>query len=540
MVIELTQENINFINKQVAVSRDYSKSADNLLKDIYKLQNGLEDIKFDGRPDWNYNHEISANTYQLYLHTLNFNNSLVKKFIKTHEEKYIKRAKLIVEDWIKSNLFESAKENFAWYDHTVSSRIQNILYFQSNAPNKFKLKKKNLSRVINEHLGFLVSYHNYTENNHGIMMDKALLITSSFLNEKNRKEEYILLAKSRIEKAILRDYSYKNVHLENSPDYHRMVTNWLNQVVKILDDINEPLSSKYKNKLKKAVAFNGIVSNYNNEYPMIGDTEHSTTRVKKINTDFIDYEAGIGVFNNKITQSTLVFNCGYQNLTHKHYDDLSFTLSIEKEQIFVDSGKYNYNLKDSLRQHMLSALAHSTILVKERNYDLNSEKTIEISSFRIGKDYKLVKGILNGYKNVSIERIIIVVDNKYYLILDNIKSKDENTYIQNFVLDDEVNVEVMGIRKYLLTTPLKKQYILQEHSKAAAPKIFFGLKHNAVISKKFNQINNTSRLEIRKKQRNSSFTTTITPANIIIEKISFEDDCIMFEINGEKRIIKIN
>src|SRR5699024_10245904 len=144
----------------------------------------------------------------------------------------------------------------------------------------------------------------------------------------------------------LRDYSYKNTHLENSPDYHRMVTNRLNKVVKILDEINNPLNSKYKKKLKNAVAFNGIVSNYNNENPMIGDTEHSTTRIKKNLFDFIEYEAVIGVFNNKKSQATLVFNCAYQNLTHKHFDDLSFTLSMEKEQIFVDSGKYNYNLKD--------------------------------------------------------------------------------------------------------------------------------------------------------------------------------------------------
>lgn len=540
MVIELTQEKINFINKQIVVSREYSLYAEDLLKGIYKLQNGLDEIKFDRTPNWNYSHKISSNTYQLYLHTLNFNNSLVKKYIKSNDVKYIIKAKYIIEEWIKFNLEQNSKTNFAWYDHTVSSRIQNILYFQANAPKRFKIKKKKFVVVLNKHLDFLQSYKNYTENNHGIMMDKALLICSVFLDDYKLKEKYILLAKNRVEKAILRDYSYKNIHLENSPDYHRMVTNWLNKVVKILDEVNNPLNSKYKKKLKNAVAFNGIVSNYNNEYPMIGDTEHSTTRIKKNHSDFIDYEAGIGVFNNKKAQATLVFNCGYQNLTHKHFDDLSFTLSIEKEQIFVDSGKYNYNLKDPLRQHMLSALAHTTILVKDGNYDLYNEKPIEISSFRIGKDYKLIKGVHKAYKNVSIERIILVIDNKSYLILDNIKSKDENTYIQNFVLDDKVDLEIIGNRKYQLTTPLNKKYLLQEHSKAAAPKLFHGPKHNAVISKEFNQTKNTFRLEIRKKQRNSSFITSITPTDIIIKNINFADDYIVFEINGEKRRVEIN
>jgi len=114
-----------------------------------------------------------------------------------------------------------------------------------------------------------------------IIMDKALIISSLFLKDENHKLENILLAKSRVEKCILRDYSYKNVHLENSPDYHRMVTNWIAKLIKIFDDIHMPVSEKYRIKIKNATRYNGIICNYNNEYPMIGDTEFTKSNIKK-------------------------------------------------------------------------------------------------------------------------------------------------------------------------------------------------------------------------------------------------------------------
>lgn len=540
MVIEFTKQNTSILNKQVIIMKNYIEEASNIINEQYKLQKGLDEINFSKTIDWNYKHTISSNTFQLYLHTLNFNNNLVKAFIKTGETKYIVKAKNIIENWIKENINPEEKVNYAWYDHTVSSRLQNLLYFQANAPTKYRIKKKFFSKVFEKHLEYLRKYKNYTENNHGIMMDRALVIGSLFLEDEEVKNEYLMLAKNRIEKAILRDYSYKNVHLENSPDYHRMVTNWLNKVVKLFDDIKMPLSSKYKNTLKGAEVYNGIVVNYNKEYPMIGDTAYGTTKIRKQHNDFIDYEAGMGVFNDRNTQSTLVFNCGFKNLTHKHKDDLSLTLSIEREQLFVDSGKYNYNRNDIIRKYMLSPEAHSTIFVLNKDYTLNYDSKIEITSSFIHKDYKVLKGIHKGYRDINLERTIVFLDDGIYIIVDKASSNEENTYVQNFVLDDKVIFENLGTRKYLLTTPNKKQYTLQEHSPVAASKILYGQKSNAMISKDFNKIEDTSRIEIRKKQRNSIFITSMSPDSLEVDSIEFENGNLKINANNQIRVINID
>lgn len=539
MQLHFTKENIEFLNKQMSIDKTYLKNANDILNGKYKLQNGLDIIEFNKLPDWNYKHSNSSNTYQLYLHTLNFITSLVRAYIKNQDVKYIVLAKSIVDSWIKENLNQEKTVNYAWYDHTISSRIQNLLYYQVNVPKRYQIKKKKFERVYDKHIDFLSKYKNYTENNHGIMMDRSLVISSFFLADELIKNEYLMLAKSRVEKAILRDYSYNDVHLENSPDYHRMVTNWLNKVVKVFDEIKMPLSLKYKIKLKNADKYNRIIINYNKEYPMIGDTSFGIANIKKEHINFVDYEAGIGVFNDRRMQSTLVFNCGYQNFTHKHYDDLSLTLSIEKEQILVDSGKYNYNKNDPIRQYFLSPQAHTTLFVKDKEYSLSYNSQIKIVSSQFNSDYKIIKGIHRDYDGIILERTIVFLNNGVYVIIDNATSDQENVYVQNFVFNDDIDLSILDVRKYLVTTQTEKQYVLQEHSSIAASKLLNGSKSNAMISKTFDSINDTNRLEIRKKQKNSSFLTTLCSAQIDINKIFIKKDVLFITIDEREKQIKL-
>lgn len=539
MVIGLTKKNTDFLNEYIKTEKTYAETANKMLEGKLKLLRSLDEIEFIKSPDWDYKHHISSNTYQLYLHTLNFIKSLVKMYLENGDTKYVTVAENIIKSWIKENLNQDKKTNYAWYDHTVSSRLQNLLYYQANVPDKFKIKEKIFSNVFEKHIDFLSKYKNYTENNHGIMMDRALIIASLFYKDENLQEEYLLLAKSRIQKAILRDYSYNSTHLENSPDYHRMVTNWLNAVVKMLDEIKRPLSTKYKMKLSKAVKYNGIVSNYNNEYPMLGDTSHGISKVKKEDIDFVDYEAGITIFNDRDTFATLVFNTGFQNLTHKHQDDLSLTLSIDKEQIFVDSGKYNYTKADPIRQHMISPKAHTTLTVLNKVYPLTYERDIQTQASYITDEYKIVKGIHNDYSNISLERTVIFLKSGVYIILDKAKSHEEQIYVQNFVLDSHIKLTNKGLNKYLMTTNSQKKYILEEHSQVGTTKVFKGEKFNAIISKKFNVLENTTRLEYRKKQKNSNFITTISPVNITVENVEVKNNTLYLSINGEIKNIKL-
>lgn len=540
MSINITENNKEFINKYIEIEKQYEVTANELLDGKLKLLNGLDLLNISRGIDWNYQHQISANTYQLYLHTLNYVKSLVKSYLVSEKKEYIISAQSIVQNWIHYNMNIDEKINYAWYDHTVSNRLQNILYYQVNVPTEYRIDAKVFYEVYEKHIDYLSQYKNYPENNHGIMMDRALLMGSLFNKNKELINNSLILVKNRIEKAILRDFSYNNVHLENSPDYHRMVTNWLNSVSKMLDDVEFPLSKKYKNKLNQAINYNGIVVNYKNEYPMIGDTSYGVSKFKKSDEDFIDYEAGVAIFNDKRYKSTLVFNCGFQNLTHKHHDDLSFTLTMDNEQILVDSGKYNYSKKDPVRLHMTSPKAHTTLFVQDKTYPLDIESNIKITNAIYTDEYKIIKSIHEGYNDISIERIVISIKEGAYFIVDNIQALQQNTYVQNFVFDERIKLNKIGKRKYELTTSLNNRYILEEHSKVATEKIFKGKDSLAVISKKFNELQSTTRLEIRKKTKNTNYLTSISKKKMKLENIRIDNNILSFEIDNKIKNIDIS
>src|SRR5699024_9175465 len=110
-------------------------------------------------------HHTSANTYQLYLHTLNFTKNLVYKYIECEEEKFIVKAKKDIIDWIEANSVNTDIGKYVWYDHTVANRLTNILFYQLNAPNQYKLSQKIFRNTVETHIEFLANDSNYAHNN---------------------------------------------------------------------------------------------------------------------------------------------------------------------------------------------------------------------------------------------------------------------------------------------------------------------------------------------------------------------------------------
>lgn len=531
MELQFEESLIKLFNNYVPKVKDYNLKSKDILNGVYPIHQGLDKIYFNQKIDWSYKHKISSNTYQLYLHTLNFTKSLVYTYIETGDVRYIKKAKNIFEDWIIHNTDPKANNNpYAWYDHTVSSRLTNLLFFQINAPEKYKVNKKTLEEAYIKHIDFLVNDANYPNNNHGIMMDRSIIIASIFIKNISIKSKYINIAKKRVENAILRDYSYMNTHLENSPDYHVMVTSWLTKINDLLKAINFPLQSKYQDKLKGAVFYNSVISNYSNQFPMLGDTSAGRSKEKKSNEDFVDLEAGIAVFNDKTKKSTLVFNCGFQNRTHKHRDDLSLVFSINNEEIFVDSGKYNYMISDPIRKHMVSPAAHTSLYIQDKEYELLSGKNLAIKAFITNKDYKYVAAINNLYNNVKLTRHVILINGDTIVLFDEISSKAQHVYVQNFILGEQFKCNKTGSKTFEIFSS-DNSYNLKEHSDKGIGHIYYGEKNKAVISKKFNKIIDVNRIELKKKTTSTNFITTFSSQETLIDEIKVENSILNLVIN---------
>lgn len=538
MNIYFNDFNKKILNKRYKKGKSYIERAEQILNNKYLFFGGFDIVHFPDHIDWNYNHHISRNSYQLYMHTLNFMNHLVFAYLETKNEAYIEKAKVIIEDWYINNHNKTGEiTNHAWYDHTVSKRITNILFFQLNVPVEYKLGEQRMQSLLVKHISFLADESNYSENNHGLMMDKALILSVIFIEEEDLKKHYINISKTRVEKALLRDYSYRNIHLENSPDYHHMVTTMLTDIDSLFREVKHPLGNLYKQKITDAIQYKGIVSNYNNVFPMLGDTAYTKTKASKLSEDLVDYEAGIAVFNDQKKKSTLVFNCGFESRTHKHYDDLSFVFSVGNDEIFIDSGKYNYSGSDSIRKHIISPKAHTTFCLKDKSYKLDNRKLGVVNFFKT-KRYKYVLGYNNAYNGTSIRRHLILIGGDNLIIIDQVNSNEQNTYIQNFILNDDIKVEKLGMREYKIVGKQSK-FVFKEHSEKGISRVYNGKKDDAVVSKKFNNIVETNRLEVRKKTKATYFISSLIPSENVIEDVMFSESEVSLKLNEEKYVISL-
>src|SRR5699024_4670711 len=184
------------------------------------VRKGFEPIDISKGINWNHQHNKNANTYQTYLHSLGIVTDLLKVHKVDNSEKHLQFAKDIILDWYSKD--HTKNNNYAWKEHPVSSRVSNIIEFQESA-GKFKIDDETFSKIIVEHCEYLFDEKHYKFNNHGLMMDYGLLHASKYVTDKRLKRIYTDKAIYRVRYALLRDFTRRGVHLENSPEYHRLV-----------------------------------------------------------------------------------------------------------------------------------------------------------------------------------------------------------------------------------------------------------------------------------------------------------------------------
>lgn len=488
MNIKFNIEYLPYLRKNVRITSEYEKHAQLILENKLLLHSNLEILQFTNDYEWDYQHKQSAQTYQVYIQSLLYVNPLLKMYELTQDEIYYQKAEEIITSWL--NYQDNTSNIMVWKEHPVSNRVLTFLYFLSLKETEQSLYNKVISSIV-DHLDYLVDPKNYIPTNHGLMMDKAILVSSLFIDDDKVRERYTETAKDRIEKLIFRDYSYKGVHLENSPEYHIMVTNKLKKLIEILKLLYTTLDYRVINIMNKANMYLSYIINSNGELPLIGDTSYRILNVKKAYSDFLDYEAGICVFNSERDQSTLIFNAGFNNSGHKQFDDLSFIFSRNKSNIFIDGGKYSYDKSSKMVKYIRSLFAHNSFTTRKLSYSTSNVDVARIINTEITDDYKYVSGQISLNDKV-LKRHLILLNDGSIVLLDVGKSDTDEEWVQNFLLDDKLSVEDLKNNSLQLSTEVDK-YKLQFNNDTQ--NILYGENQNACYSMYFDKLIDTHRIE---------------------------------------------
>ena len=544
---------LEIIDEEDMIKRDRSMSEldkiiQNIIEDKFYLFKDADILDFKKGINWEYEHSHSVTTYQLYLHSLDIITFLCNQYKATKDVQLLEKSLEILNNWIEyDNSFPKNPPAKMWCDHGASCRALTITFFYMLSRNKLTLDEGTIYDCLVKHARFLYQDDIYRPNNHGIMMDRALILLSIVLATHEDAKKWKTKALARIKEAFNRDFSHKGTHLENSPAYHILVMDLFISTEDFLNKNDLTLGEEFHNRLQYAKKYFQYLAKPNKILPMLGDSSSlSKIRIKKNFDNFLDIQAGIAIIqhldeHDPNLSTWLTFTCGYGSKTHKHYDDLSFNLFWKGRDIFIDSGRYNYDTKNKYRSYVVSPLAHNTIAIEGLTYQLgtplNAQNRITITDFDNNPTYNLIKGKNLNYKGKEIYRTLIFLKPDIIIVFDKILSSSNNKGLQLFNLAPHAEIKKVKDKSVIIKSGENEIEIISLLS-IDGIKVYHGdrEKPRAVISQKFASLTDISQIEISKKGTNLEFLTLIKLGDV---KVKGEVD-VLPEINFDQKINQLN
>ena len=441
------------------------KIANLVFEDRFVFDQGLDEVKFPaGKLDWDFDRPSAKNSYHLWMHSLNTVSYLCNAHETTGNKKYLERALAVLQDWIAYS--QHGKNAFLWYDHTVANRTVTLIYLYQLCVRQNVLpepQKRQIIQLLHEHAVYLADPKNYSQNNHGVMMDKSLLLCALFLRGSypGETQAWFNLAMKRITNAFTRDFTPGMVHVENSPAYHLYVTEHFRQMVALMQFFKVEPPSGIAEKVQLAEDYARYVTKPDGYMPMVGDTglvqsPHPASLASKA---FV--EAGVMVMCNRAKQPAestwLMFKSGYFTHIHKHADDLSFVLYAGSKDVLVDGGVLNYDNRDPYSLSLRGALAHNTIVVDETTYKIRARAIDDSAASRwkmfaeaglintkVAAEYDMARGYNDAYPGVALERSIVFLKPEIIVIYDIARSDARHRYSQIFRAGREMRISSLS------------------------------------------------------------------------------------------------
>lgn len=430
--------------------KDSVKIAENALENEIEPFPGFESVNFDE----NYYHTDKTKSYgasyQLYIQSLRIVAVLLSEYEKNKNIRYLYKAEELIYSWI-SYVNKGTKEPMVWYDHPTANRTQVLVQFLFLAQNvDIDINYKLFRSILDKHGEVLSNDEKYVNNNHGLMMDKSLMVLGNVLGE----EKFFIKGYYRSVDTFWYSFSSQGTHLENSPDYHNMVVRMYDELQKYLVSNGKTYNDNILGYLSMAKNYLNVIMKPNSKLPPIGDSGNPLRKTKKSYKNFYDQESGLAVLQYNDEKTFYInFVCGYSSVTHKHKDDLSINLNYNGEDFLTDAGKYNYNGKSPIRKYVISPSAHSSFQLRDHKYSLKRDnrfkRKISLNGYNFTDDISIVKGKHADYSTaeVVLNREVIQINKLpiaiIYDYIDNEKKLNYN-FVQNYNLSDNITVDFVN------------------------------------------------------------------------------------------------
>lgn len=528
-----------FYEKEVNPEKYINYSRKLLQGQLVVHENFDEVVQYDiDNINWDIEATKSPNTFSLYLHSLRPVFYLSMSYLYTNDYAFLDAADKIIRSWENYDRNNKKKNRYAWYDHSVAERTENLVLFAKI--NGTRINDNYIREIIQKNADWLMESKNYTKNhNHGIFQDGALLKAGYYLN----RSDYIEEAISRLDSQLKYAFPNKYVHIENSIGYHQGIISYLKNVTDFLNEMGSDYATTAMEYLNGALDFLVYVMKPNSAFPYIGDTlgsENQTSNIPDYGNPELKYvnsfgkEGNMPKYNTRVymddgyvifrehwnpenykNSTWLMFKSGYLSSTHKHADDLSIILYSKGKDIFIDPGMYNYMVGEEIHDYMNSAFAHNTVIVDNKSYSVgmfNSRK-VGIYEYKKLENYEVAVGYNNVYPGVNIDRSIIYINGDHFFIVDDIIAEQHHDYSQIFHLSNDVKLTHFDSQEVILDI-LDTDYVvlIQQLMDNDSLHHYQGNENPdklSYISTGFNKVKETNTIVFNKMGKSTRFVTSI-------------------------------
>jgi len=372
-----------------------------------------------------------------------FLNILGISFFISGDIKYGNKMFDLVEDWLERNPYPYGVNWTSCIE--VAIRVINLIYSLSFLKNYHfdKNKRALINKFIYLHANHIYKYPSkYSSgNNHVIAEALALFVSGIFSKKSFRTRRWIRNGQKILNTEIKRQIFDDGGSAECSITYLSFVYD-LFLIYKILcDRENLEYPEIVNERLKKSAIFIDKIMDSRGNLPNIGDqdsavainyglsnwenfksilntasflfkdlkiknvsktdiktyllTKNSNVKIEKrenqeINSESILFkESGLVVIKDLSEDKEILFygNCSPMGMpplyAHGHLDALSFMLSINGDEIFIDPGTYLYHSGGKWRKYFRSSAAHNTVRINEIDF------STQPGDFMYGKPYKI-------------------------------------------------------------------------------------------------------------------------------------------------------
>ncbi|MDR7119314.1 heparinase II/III family protein [Rheinheimera soli] len=424
----------------------------------------------NGGIQWTVQFENNAASKNLWFYSLVFIDYLVKAAVLEADDIYWEKAIELYRSYKKWREQDKNSKSLLFRDeHAVTNRacvfsqlLHCVLNRATDNEDLILLVQDIVDELI-EHGDWLALDEHYVFNNHGIMMDRALLNLvvqfRSYNSERFSEKNDLWLNKSleRLNMMLHRVFDKDGCCTENSPSYHMLNMSLFGAIDSFIRNNNLSIEKNEINVvLKQVIEASSYMFHEDGTLPLVGDSEERPSVF--VPDGFYKDKFGFGFFPDagfcfvKEPGFYLTFKCGGTSFSHRHIDDTSITLRIDGLDFICDGGMYSYDYNDPIRKFLMSSRGHSGFFTEQNSATLfsnysSAKEMARMLDVKIFSPFLQLEGESQIDKQALINRKITALKNenaKYTALLidDSFDSTVEKGWRIQFLLHPDVNLIV--------------------------------------------------------------------------------------------------